>query len=140
MVSCSPSAQESTANDLASAAPGPFSAEDKRVARALSVGNSQLLDAADSPYEQALLCNVAINYMAEALEQRGGLQPDQQQAVALARDFFAERARDLGLGRGKSPVEIERDQATKASSIPEGRAKAQLAIGCVQRLQNGGQS
>jgi len=133
---CAPSTDTAT-DELASSASDRFSAEDRRIARALSIGNNSTLDNANDPYDQALMCGVAIDFIAQAFESSTGLESAQRQAIKLARNLFAQRLYDLGRSRGKSRIEIERDRARKATDIPEDGTKAQIAIGCIQRLQNG---
>lgn len=105
-----------------------FSAEDKRVARLLSLGSGQALDDGASPLEQATRCRYLVADLRSQLEEKGALNSELAQALGMVRDEYERRIRAAGggsaAGEAKPPMQ-ELDEAERA----------QKALGCIERLR-----
>lgn len=103
-----------------------FSEDDRRVARALSVGRNDLSTSL-SPQFRATLCGLAL----EAIEERmqGALSAEQQQAFAQAQTLYRQRA-TAGLSREERRRTISEVEA----SYPDDGERARFAISCLQDL------
>ena len=103
-----------------------FSEDDRRVARALSVGTNDL-NTSLSPQFRATLCSLAL----EAIEERmqGALSEAQQQAFAQAQSLYRQRAR-----AGVSQEERRTTLSEAEASYPDQSERARFAISCLQDL------
>ncbi|MBT2133558.1 hypothetical protein KK137_04340 [Croceibacterium sp. LX-88] len=115
-----------------------FSEEDKRLARALSVGQAQAVTEADSPYARALLCANGMDALAERLQDFQGLAEQQQLAIEQARTYFSEELNEAGAGEGKSASDIKSDLEKTALANVDAAENARTAMACLQRLQQAG--
>jgi len=110
-----------------------YSAQERRAAERLSIGNVGAIDAAGSAYRQATLCVIALESVAELAEAGNAMTPEQGRAIEQARRLFEERAqRNAAADEGVSPEEVRRALEVQ---YPETRQRAQLALGCLRRLQ-----
>ncbi|TCD06728.1 hypothetical protein EYB45_03305 [Erythrobacteraceae bacterium CFH 75059] len=108
------------------------SAEERRAAQSLSIGNQQALAAA-TPYDRALLCSFALEALDGQLRERGLLNDAQRQAFAQMRAEFARQLRATAGERAEA--DVARDRQTVAEAHPEPGDQAQIAIGCLRRFQ-----
>lgn len=110
-----------------------FSAEDKRAARALSIGNQAALTGAATAYDRALLCNIALDSLTEQLQERGALTTEQQRAFAEVQQLYERRLAQASGGKSQEQLATDRTEAEEAN--PEPSTQAQIAIGCLRQLQ-----
>lgn len=115
--------------------PTQFSADDRRAAQALSIGNQETLASAATPYNQALLCSLALGSLNEQLQERGILDAAQQRAFAQMQALFDRQVRQRGGGKTQAEIALDREQV--ATDTPDPSTRAQIAIGCLRRLQQG---
>jgi hypothetical protein len=112
-----------------------FSEEDKRAARALSIGDSRAIEGSDSPYAQALLCNHAVQSIADRLRSAGSLNAEQLRGFDQTRAYYERQLLGRGKLEGKSASQIQKDRQKTAAANPDPVANARLAIACLQMLQ-----
>jgi hypothetical protein len=117
---------------------GQFTDEDKRVTRLLSVGNNRALAQSDTPYDEALLCSLAIDSMSEVLNRNNSLPAEQLTALGQAIEVLRSRVQAFGRDLGKEASEIEADREAVAEQVASEQERAQIAIGCVRRFQETG--
>lgn len=129
------SGDDESATDVAKASAPQFSEEDKRAARALSIGDSRAIESSDSPYAQALLCNHAVQSIATRLRSAGSLNAEQLRGFDQTRVFYERQVLGLGKQEGKSASQIQQDRQETATANPDAAANARLAIACLQMLQ-----
>lgn len=110
-----------------------FSAEDKRAAQALSIGNQAALTGAATAYDRALLCNIALDSLIEQLQERGALTTEQQRAFGEVQRLYERRLAQAAGGKSQEELATDRTQAEEAN--PEPSTRAQIAIGCLRQLQ-----
>jgi hypothetical protein len=132
---CSDDAQ--TAEPLPQDRPREFSEEEKRAARALSISNTEVLAAAETPYAQALLCRHGITEVRRVMSETAGLRGEQKKALSQAEALFDRRLRDLVRSTGKSPGDIPADLGRTADENPDQSANVRTAMACLQKLQQG---
>ena len=106
-----------------------FSDQDKRIARALSIGGEKVGDSDETPQFQALVCSLALEKIQRQLEGPGALSTEQQQAFEQARRLFARRA-----AAGLSEAELGQNRARAQESDPEVNDSARVAIGCLRDI------
>lgn len=133
LVSCS--GGEERGKEAAKAPERQFSEEDKRAARALSIGDSRAIESSGSPYAQALLCNNAVQSIADRLRSAGSLNAEQLRGFDQTRAYYDRQVFGLGKQEGKSASQIQQDRKQTAAANPEPAANARLAIACLQMLQ-----
>lgn len=110
-----------------------YSAQERQAAEQLSIGNVGAIDAAGSAYRQATLCVIALESVAELAKAGNAMTPEQGRAIEQARRLFEQRAqRNAVADEGVSPDEERRALEVQ---YPETRQRAQLALGCLRRLQ-----
>lgn len=109
-------------------APRTFSAEERRVAQALSVGGSDVREAS-SPRSYAMLCTMALDTLGTRMEDGALLSAEQRQAFAAARRIYRERATG-GLSREEQDA-LRREVET---AHPEPGDRARFGIGCLREL------
>lgn len=105
-----------------------YSAEDKRIAQLLSIGETAAQDSS-SPRDQALLCSIALQSIANRLRQSGALSEAQLQAFAKAQNLYLKRA-----AIGRSATELATAKSAMETAHPESSERARLAIGCLRNL------
>ncbi len=105
-----------------------FTAEDKRVAQALSLGEGALGQA--SMEGKALLCNLGLEAIRPRLEQSGALTSEQRQAFDRASEIFAKRARD----GYHTPARLAEARRGAEIDYPDTSDRARLAIACLRGL------
>jgi hypothetical protein len=114
---------------------GSFSEEDRLVARNLSLGSSAALEAESGPYAQALRCRSAIGALTERFRQSATPTQAQLQAIEQTLSAYDRQVRSLGDQEGKSAGEIRQDLQEAAEEETDLATQGQLAIACLQRLQ-----
>ena len=113
-----------------------FPAAQKNASKALSISNASALEAADSPYAQALLCAIATEEVLGPFRQSAQLEEAQQVAVGQLLKMFAKQERAAALAAAKTPEELAEDRETFAAKfIPERQAKAKVALACIRELE-----
>jgi transposase-like protein len=111
-----------------------FSAEEKRAALALSIGNVQALSAETSAYDRSLLCSIALESVGMQLSQGGQLDPAVVDAVEQVRAVYNNRVQQLGSAEGKTVADIAADRQQRSEQIPEQSERGQIAIGCLRAM------
>lgn len=108
-----------------------FSAEDKRAARALSLGSGpDLGQVAQDPRQQALLCIAALGTIETRFGNTGAMSAEQTRALEQAKAVYRTKA---GLA-GRSPADVA-DALKKATrQSPDVMTSARRAIGCLRNL------
>lgn len=130
--SCSAPAADGPVTDGMSGAK-QFSEDDRRAARALSIGNVRTVAMTDNPLDQAVLCSLAIGEIAERMQTSGmGLTQEQIEAVIMAKKIYDRRA--IAAARTKPADAIQTARARIAEANPEPSARAQTAIACLRQL------
>ena len=114
---------------------GSFGAEDKRVARALSLGAGSNLDKEGSPYAQALACKIAYDDVSQRLSQPGMISTDQRRFIETVGDVLRKRLASFAASAGKSSAEVERDSAARVASGAGSEANMRVLISCLRKLQ-----
>ncbi|NVD44391.1 hypothetical protein [Qipengyuania atrilutea] len=110
-----------------------FSDAEKQIAAELSIGNQAILEEATSDYEQALVCDMALESLATQLTERGALNAAQRQAFVDARKLFVRRQK-LFAGQ-RNGEDIASDRREFEIYAGEDSVRAQIAIGCIRKLQ-----
>ena len=105
-----------------------FSAEEQRIASALSIGTYRS-DANASPQYRALLCSLALAAVRARLGDNGALSADQRAALALAQTLFERR-----FVKGVAPAERNRMRNDLEAAYPEPGDRARFAIRCLRDL------
>jgi hypothetical protein len=105
-----------------------FSDEDKRIARALSLGGDDILGKATPQYEAAL-CSLALAAIEDSVKDRGLLSSEQRRALRQAEALYQRRA-----VAGLSAEELEQTRNDVEADYPEPRVRARFAIGCLRDL------
>lgn len=111
-----------------------FSAEDKRAALALSLGNVSALSADATPYERSLSCSIALEAVYGQLAESGQLDSSMVSAIDQVRTIYDSRVRQLGSAANRSSAEIAADRLERAEEIPEPSERGQIAIGCLRAM------
>lgn len=110
------------------ASPQTFSAEDKLVARSLSI-NIVSEQTATSPEQRALVCEMALASLGAKLRSTGVLLDAHQQALARASEHYRKQAR-----AGGSDSEISERRNDLEAQYPAESERARLAISCLREL------
>jgi hypothetical protein len=105
-----------------------FGEDDKRIARALSIGGGEVR-AGKSPRFYATLCGLALASIAERMQDSGILTAEQSRAFAQAEALYARRAADGATRAERDAIQLEID-----TLYPEPGDKARFAIGCLREL------
>lgn len=115
-----------------------FSDEDKIAARALSVGDKQALEHADSDYARAILCkhnvSIALKFMSEA----NSLSNEQMQAVGQLELYLDQQIQRLGNEEGKTTDEISADLELLSEDGQANAENMRVAMACLRRMQEAG--
>jgi hypothetical protein len=109
-----------------------FDAEDKRAAQALSVGSGTLLESAQTEYEQALLCKVAVDAIAPRLQ--AGLDTTQAEAVTAIQRALDERVRREVAAQGRNRYQIAADLGEREQAGEEVGMRARIAVACIREF------
>lgn len=102
-----------------------FSAQDKRVAAALSLGNESGIDETLSPADRARLCRYLISDLEGLLRRSGSLTSELEQGFDLAKQMYDRRVEANGGG-------------ASGASLAEGKTeseRARMALTCVRALE-----
>lgn len=105
-----------------------FSAEDKRVARVLSLGNEIARDNS-TPQYKAVLCTLALAEIKDRMGESNLMSSQQSEAFAKVQNVYRRRA-SVGL----SGQEREKLRSDVEADHPEQRERARFAIGCLRDL------
>ncbi|MXP27953.1 hypothetical protein GRI58_03840 [Porphyrobacter algicida] len=111
-----------------------FTADDKRAAQALSLGNAAALKGGSNQYDQSLLCSISIESIMSKLRDTGTFSPQQLASVEKAKKIYDERASAAAKEQSKSRADISRDRAQLASKHQDEMERARLSIGCLKSL------
>lgn len=103
-----------------------FTTEDKRVARALSVGTGSLVQA--SPEGRAVLCTLALETVRPQMQASGALSGPQRQAFAQAIEVFRDRA---ARGYG-DPGKLAEARRRAEIDYPGAGDRAKMAVACLR--------
>jgi hypothetical protein len=111
-----------------------FSDEDRRVTRALSLGNATVLDDLGTPQERAAACHDALVALQAQLLDAGALNQEMRNALALA-----VRTYDRQAGPRSQPTELP-PGSFGGSHIaedeePNAQEMGQTALACIRRLE-----
>lgn len=134
LASCSqpPASRE---DDTPKSPPREFSAQDKKIAQALSVGNDSTVENADGPYDQALLCRNAIETIIGRLVDSGRAGGEVLGTLRQAQEVFDTRLRSLATSEGKSQNDLRRDIRDAAEQNVSSSTASRLVLGCFKNLQ-----
>lgn len=125
---CTPSAdQRLGADDIA--AP---SANDRRLARLLSVGNDPNLLNKSDKYDLALRCKLSLAAFARQASSASVLTDEQRRALDDLRKSFADRATMIGTARGEDQAARQAKEQQVAASMASEVQKMQVAIACLR--------
>jgi hypothetical protein len=116
--------------------PVEFSEQDKIAARALSIGNSDAMENADSPYARALLCRNGMMVLSKHFDNFAALGQQQRQAVRRADAYFDRQLQALGSSQGKSKSDIAEDLQQMNLDNSDLSLNARIALGCLRGLQD----
>jgi hypothetical protein len=105
-----------------------FTDQDKRIARALSLGGDDILRKAKPQYE-ATLCSLALDAIEDNVKDSGILSSEQRRALKQAEAIFQLRA-----VTGLSAEESEQTRRAVETAYPERSTRARFAIGCLRNL------
>lgn len=114
--------------------PVVYTAEDKRIARLLSIGNRQDL-LVGSAYDKAQLCSVAIETIEDQMRKSDVLSAQQLRAVALARTAFDRQALALGRAEGKSADRVIADRRALIQDDLKRQERMQLSLSCLEQAR-----
>lgn len=109
-----------------------FSDADRRVARALSISNRADLVDRSSPYSHAIACELAVQALAERMDEMNVLTKAQEDALSQAQRGYSRQVRDISARDGKDEADIERDKAEQREAISDPAQRMQIAIGCLR--------
>ena len=105
-------------------------AADKRAAAFLSLGNNSSLQSITDPYQRALSCIIALEWLDERMRSGSMATPEQRRGLAQVGEIYANE----GLDTGKSRTDLARDlERARAEGIEE-REQARLAMSCLRRF------
>lgn len=135
LAACSPAADD-RGSGLSAPSVRMFSAEDKKVAAALSLGAGPDLDKEGSPYAQAVACKAAYDDVAERLAQPGMVSADQMRSMETAGEVFQKRLSGVAASVRKSGDEIQRDLAARKDTGAGAEATMRILISCLRKLQD----
>ena len=111
-----------------------FSSDDHRAAQALSLGNVRAVSDAADPFDQAVLCMVAIDEIYARLKGlEVSLPKSQVDALAKTRAIYEGRARAAFATEPASDT-IQAARRRLAAAHPEPSERAQIAIACLRKL------
>lgn len=125
----------SSLDQSAQVASRSFSDDDRRAARSLSIGNVGALESLTSPFEQALLCSLALEEMIGRVGESGIAIPDAQKKVLdQARRIYERRASE---GAQEAEAGLQEARQRIKDRYPEPAQRAQISVGCLQKLAQG---
>lgn len=105
-----------------------FTAEDKRIARRLSIGTASLAEA--SVGGRAVLCGLGLEAIDSRLKSSGALSPQQGQAFDRAREIYRRRA----IAGYPSAADVAEARRRAELDYPTTGDRARLAITCLRDL------
>lgn len=105
-----------------------YGEEDKRVAKALSIGGDDT-PKDESPQYRAMLCNLALSSIKDRMFGSGVLSEQQQRAFSQAHALYLRKAEE-----GLSKAELHQNRISVQTTYPEGVDRARIAIGCLRDL------
>lgn len=105
-----------------------FSDEDRRIARALSLGGGEIKKTRD-PRFYATLCGLALASVAERMQNSTLLSAEQSRAFSQAQNIYARRAAD-----GSTAAERQAVSKEVEADYPDPADRARFAIGCLRDL------
>ena len=111
-----------------------FSADDRRVARQLSIDARQDLTAYSSPYLRALVCEAAVNRLEALLNDINAISSEQKSALKMAREAYSRRVLAAARLEAKSVNDVGVDRRTQAASSMDRSAELQTGLTCLREL------
>lgn len=105
-----------------------FTAEDKRIARKLSIGTASLAEA--SVGGRAVLCGLGLEAIDSRLRSSGALSAQQGQAFDRAREIYRRRA----VAGYPSAADVAEARRRAELDYPTAADRARLAIACLREL------
>ncbi|MCV0383296.1 MAG: hypothetical protein K5799_07525 [Erythrobacter sp.] len=109
-----------------------FSAEQRRIAATLSIGNDPTLNGSDDPYDRAIACDIGISALERQLTSNGLLNQEQISALGRIDRNFNSQIAALGRERSKSSEQIAEDRARKLEALPDTSSRMRVAMGCIR--------
>ncbi|ABC64772.1 hypothetical protein ELI_13400 [Erythrobacter litoralis HTCC2594] len=125
---------EAAPRDDTAAQTREFSAEDKRVASLLSIGDSAALEESEGPYEQARMCRDSINAMIVRFRSLDALDASQVRAMETARELFQSRM-DAAIETARPGDAAQEDELAELPDDQQAARQARIAIACVRTLE-----
>lgn len=129
--SCSPVPPPSERETIQETA--AYTEEEKRIAGALSLGSTALLDNDRTPLQRALDCSSALDFLAIRLDSAGILNPEQRRVFESIINFYRSEVERLELefepDQNPGAISAERPQAQDMT----GKQKAQLGMACLRQ-------
>ncbi|MEL7720827.1 hypothetical protein AAG604_15700 [Citromicrobium bathyomarinum] len=114
-------------------------AAQKKAAQALSIGNASALTYSDSPYTQAVLCDVATDTVLGPYRNSAQLDQTQQAAMGQLLELFDKRVQSQAREAQKSASELAQDRESLAEQfMPTRPAKAKVALACIREIEGFG--
>lgn len=129
LASCSPETIEMS--DEGGADRVEYSAAEKRIASALSLGNQSILQEAETDYEKALLCDVAVESLTQQLRERNLMDQTQAKALKDVGAYFKRRIKLFAASRDSEQISADRDGFV--SYVQDDSVRAQIAVGCLRQ-------
>ncbi len=111
-----------------------FSADDKRVARLLSIGSTQKFSAKTSAYDRALSCSIALETVKARLSASGQMNPAIINTINQVSSVYDTRTQQLGAADGKSTAEIAAERLERTEEMADQGKDGQIAIGCLRAM------
>ena len=111
-----------------------FSADDRRVARQLSIDARQDLTAYSSPYLRALVCEAALIKLEALLNEIDAIGSEQKPALKMARDAYSRRVLAAAKLEAKSVNDVSVDRRARERSSTDRSAELQAGLTCLREL------
>ena len=111
-----------------------FDQAHKSAARALSVGNSEALLDAESPYIEAITCRLSIEALDDRLTESNVLTTEQKAELDRVKELYERRIQQFAAERGTVGPAIDQDRAQVAIQLDDASTKLQTAVGCLRKL------
>ena len=111
-----------------------FSADDKRAAASLSIGNVQSVSSDMTAYDRSLTCSIALQQVKTRLSASGQLNTAIIDSINQVNMVYDNQVRQLGAADNKSSADIAADRTGRTEEMMEQSQQGQIAIGCLRAL------
>lgn len=111
-----------------------FSADDKRAAASLSIGNVQSMSSEMTAYDRSLTCSIALGQVKEQLSGSGQLNTAIIDSINQVNMVYDNQVRQLGAADNKSAADIAADRTGRSEEMMEQSQQGQIAIGCLRAM------